>query len=193
MWQKQGQIYLQPLLLIEYKWKKHPTERFAPQMWCHFFEGQGKTVEKASKRWKFSVRQKRSEKWLTWGDSQFFFFCLLPLPPENRIQTNQKNTWRSYWELALKWPSINWFLLVFIAWVKFYVCLTNKTKTSLSENITSMISTQKLRILYWKIFYWLPLFGPIHTLDLIFDNLPLGRSVTLLKLKKMFSYSVHPC
>ena len=129
MWQKQGQIYLQPLLLIEYKWKKHPTERFAPQMWCHFFEGQGKTVEKASKRWKFSVRQKRSEKWLTWGDSQFFFFfCLLPLPPENRIQTNQKNTWRSYWELALKWPSINWFLLVFIVWVNFYVVWQTRQK-----------------------------------------------------------------
>ena len=118
MWQKQGQIYLQPPLLIEYKWKKHPTERFAPQMWCHFFEGQGKNVEKASKRWKFSVRQKGAKKVTDLRRFSILFFCLLPLPPENRIQTNQKNTWRCYWELALKWPSINWFLLVFIAWVK---------------------------------------------------------------------------
>ena len=91
--------------------------------------------EKLSKRHQsvenfLSVKKGAKNDWPEEILNSFF----LPLPPENRIQTNQKNTWRCYWELALKWPSINWFLLVFIVWVKL-LSLTNKTKTSLSENI----------------------------------------------------------
>ena len=91
--------------------KKHPTERFAPQMWCHFyFEGQGKTVEKASKRWKFSVRQKGAKK--DWPEEILNIFCLLPFTPRKQNSNKPEKHLTMLLKLALKWPSINWFLLV---------------------------------------------------------------------------------